>query len=38
MRRTKMKKSIDRKVFKRTAVKVRKANLIGGSMRGGIRL
>lgn len=38
MRRQKMKRSIDKKVFKRTAVKVRKANLIGGVMRGGIRL
>lgn len=38
MRRQKMKRSIDKKVFKRTATKVRKANLIGGVMRGGIRL
>lgn len=38
MRRQKMKRIIDKKVFKRTATKVRKANLIGGVMRGGIRL
>ena len=38
MRRIKMNRRIDKKVFKRTATKVRKAYLIGGVMRGGIRL
>lgn len=38
MRRQKMRKRTDRQVFKRTATRVRKANLIGGVMRGGIRL
>lgn len=36
--RTRVKKSVDKKIFKRTATRTRRANLVAGSMRGGIRL
>lgn len=36
--RQKMKKSIDRKIFKRTATKTKKININPTIMRGGIRL
>lgn len=36
--RKRVKRSLDKKIFKRTATKVRRANLVAGSMRGGIRL
>lgn len=31
-------RKVDRKIFKRTATRTRRANLVAGSMRGGIRL
>lgn len=36
--RKKVNRRIDRKIFKRTATRVRRANIVAGSMRGGIRL
>ena len=36
--RKRVNRRIDKKIFKRTAQRVRKANLVAGSMRGGIRL
>lgn len=36
--RKKVRRSLDKKIFKRTATRVRKANLVAGVMRGGIRL
>lgn len=38
MRRMKVRKRRDRAIFRRTASKVAKANLVSGSYRGGIRL
>lgn len=36
--RKRVNRAVDRKIFKRTAMKTRRANLVAGSMRGGIRL
>lgn len=37
-RRVKVKRSVDRKIFKRTAMQIHKKNLYPQNMRGGIRL
>lgn len=36
--RIRVNRKVDKKIFKRTAMRTRRANLIAGSMRGGIRL
>lgn len=36
--RKSMRRSVDRKVFRRTAVKSKRINIVPSSMRGGIRL
>lgn len=36
--RKSMRRSVDRKVFRRTAVKSKRINLVPSAMRGGIRL
>lgn len=37
-KRIKVKKSVDRKIFKRTATQIKKENLYPQNMRGGIRM